>query len=96
MLDLAYLRENIETARQRLAHRGFSLDVETFQRLDGERKKIIQDVERMLRTRCMDEMDPGFGCDVYETEEFGCGSAAPRLARAARGDEDHDRHGRPP
>src|SRR5436190_14131245 len=47
MLDLAYLRENIETARDRLAHRGFSLDVQTFQRLDGERKSIIQEVERL-------------------------------------------------
>src|SRR5262249_3069799 len=47
MLDLAYLRENIATARDRLANRGFSLDVETFQRLDGERKNIILDVERL-------------------------------------------------
>jgi seryl-tRNA synthetase len=47
MLDPAYLRENIEIARDRLAHRGFSLDVETFQRLDGERKKIILEVERL-------------------------------------------------
>ena len=47
MLDPAYLRENIEAARDRLAHRGFSLDVETFQRLDGERKKIILEVERL-------------------------------------------------
>jgi seryl-tRNA synthetase len=46
MLDLAYLRENIEAARDRLAQRGFSLDVETFRRLDGERKKIILEVER--------------------------------------------------
>src|SRR5262245_30786471 len=45
MLDLTYLRENIELARERLAHRGFSLDVETFQRLDGERKKMILEVE---------------------------------------------------
>ena len=47
MLDLAYLRENIETAHDRLAHRGFSLDVETFQRLDSERKSIIHEVERL-------------------------------------------------
>ncbi len=47
MLDLAYLRENLEEARQRLAHRGFSLDVETFQRLDSERKSIIHEVERL-------------------------------------------------
>ena len=47
MLDLAYLRENIELARDRLAHRGFELDVETFRRLDGERKTLIQEVERL-------------------------------------------------
>jgi len=47
MLDPAHLRENIEAARDRLAQRGFSLDVQTFQRLDGERKKIILEVERL-------------------------------------------------
>ena len=47
MLDLAYLRDNIDTARDRLATRGFSLDLETFQRLDGERKNIIVEVERL-------------------------------------------------
>jgi len=51
MLDLNYLRENIETARRRLAGRGFSLDVETFQRLDGERKNIIYEVERLRQRR---------------------------------------------
>src|SRR5437764_14742621 len=45
MLDLMYLRENLETARVRLSHRGYALDVETFQRLDGERKQLIQEVE---------------------------------------------------
>jgi seryl-tRNA synthetase len=47
MLDMAYLRENIELARDRLASRGFTLDVETFQRLDGERKNIIIELERL-------------------------------------------------
>lgn len=51
MLDIAYLRDNIEAARERLAHRGFSLDVETFQRLDGERKTQIQEVERLRQIR---------------------------------------------
>src|SRR5262249_237675 len=51
MLDLNYLRENIETARQRLAGRGFLLGVETFQRLDGERKIVIQEVERLRQLR---------------------------------------------
>jgi len=51
MLDLAYLRDNLETARERLAHRGYLLDVETFQRLDGERKQFIQEVERLRQTQ---------------------------------------------
>jgi len=45
MLDLTYLRENLETARARLALRGYVFDTETFQRLDGERKQYIQEVE---------------------------------------------------
>jgi len=58
MLDPAYLRENIEAARERLASRGFKLDLETFQRLDGERKTIILDVEgaRQLSKKGSDEV----------------------------------------
>jgi len=51
MLDLAYLRDNLDTARERLAHRGFSLDVETFQRLDGQRKRFIQEFETLKQTQ---------------------------------------------
>ncbi len=51
MLDLAYLRENLEDARRRLSHRGFSLDVETFERLDSERKSLIVEAERLRALR---------------------------------------------
>jgi seryl-tRNA synthetase len=51
MLDINYLRENLEAARERLAYRGFTLDVETFQRLDGERKQFIREAERLRQTR---------------------------------------------
>src|SRR5262245_50697346 len=51
MLDLTYLRENVEVARERLAHRGFLLDVLTFQKLDSERKQLIQEVERLRQFR---------------------------------------------
>ena len=51
MLDLNYLRENLETARKRLADKGFALDVETFQRLDSERKSVIHEVERLRQLR---------------------------------------------
>src|SRR5215471_4565928 len=51
MLDLNYLRENIETARQKLADRGFALDVDIFRRLDGDRKSIIYELERLRQVR---------------------------------------------
>src|SRR5437870_8008550 len=51
MIDLAYVRDNLATARERLARRGFSLDVETFQKLDGERKQLILEVERLRQLR---------------------------------------------
>src|ERR1019366_6214778 len=51
MLDLAYLRENAEEVRERLSHRGFTLDVETFQRLDSERKNLIHEVEGLRQSR---------------------------------------------
>ena len=47
MLDLNYLRENLDTARKRLADKGFSLDLEVFQRLDSERKSVIHEVEAL-------------------------------------------------
>src|SRR5436190_1422296 len=51
MLDVNSMRESLDTARERLAHRGFTLDVETFQRLDGERKHFIREVERLRQMR---------------------------------------------
>jgi seryl-tRNA synthetase len=51
MLDLNYLRENLVAATQRLADRGYSLDIGLFLRLDGERKLIIYDVEKLRQLR---------------------------------------------
>ena len=51
MLDIGYLRENIQTARGRLATRGFALDIDTFQRLDGERKQVIQELEGLRQKK---------------------------------------------
>jgi seryl-tRNA synthetase len=51
MIDLAYLRENLETARARLGTRGYTLDVETFQKMDGERRTLIHEVERLRQLR---------------------------------------------
>jgi seryl-tRNA synthetase len=51
MLDIAYVREHLEEVRERLSHRGFSLDVQTFERLDGERKTLIHEAERLRQVR---------------------------------------------
>src|SRR5215831_1400183 len=51
MLDIAYVREHLEEVRERLSHRGFSLDVKTFERLDGERKTLIHEAERLRQVR---------------------------------------------
>src|SRR2546425_12918910 len=58
MLDLSYLRENLNEARHRLLHRGFALDVVTFERLDGERKNLIIETDRLraLRNTASDEI----------------------------------------
>jgi seryl-tRNA synthetase len=58
MLDLAYLRENLEEARLRLSHRGFALDVKTFEKLDSERKKLIVEADglRALRNTASEEI----------------------------------------
>jgi seryl-tRNA synthetase len=51
MLDLGYLRENLNEARERLSTRGFALDVQTFERLDSERKTLILEAERLRQLR---------------------------------------------
>ena len=40
MLDIQLLRTNIDDVRQRLSTRGYTLDVETFQKLESERKTL--------------------------------------------------------
>jgi seryl-tRNA synthetase len=51
MLDLNYLRDNLEDARNLLARRGFTLDADTFQKLDRERKNLLQETERLRQLR---------------------------------------------
>src|SRR4051794_18271692 len=51
MLDLSYVRDNLQEVRHRLSQRGFAFDVETFERLDGERKTLIHEAERLRQLR---------------------------------------------
>ena len=44
MLDVQLLRENTEAVAQRLAARGFALDVAAFRALEDERKRQLDEV----------------------------------------------------
>ena len=51
MLDIKYLRENLEEVKQRLQHRGEDLtDLGKFESLDIQRRTLIQEVE-ILKTK---------------------------------------------
>ena len=51
MLDIGLLREDIDGVRARLAQRGHVLDVETFQNLDGQHRRLVQHVEKLRQMR---------------------------------------------
>ena len=50
MLDLKFLRKELDRVRERIALRGVEVDWERFLELDGERRELIQRVEA-LRSR---------------------------------------------
>jgi len=58
MLDAALLRQDLDKAVEALASRGFAFDRETYLRLDGERRSIIQEAETLKaeRNRVSDEV----------------------------------------
>ena len=51
MHDLAYFRANLETIRERLATRGFVLDVEQFAELDRMRRAVVTETEQLRARR---------------------------------------------
>ncbi|MCM8594499.1 serine--tRNA ligase [Accumulibacter sp.] len=51
MLDVQLLRNNLEAVASRLATRGFSLDQQTFQRLEGERKALQTRTQELQANR---------------------------------------------
>jgi seryl-tRNA synthetase len=58
MLEAKYLREHIDEVRQRLALRGQPVDLDRFISTDGERRKAIQEWERLraLQKKVSDEV----------------------------------------
>lgn len=51
MHDLAFFRNNVEQVRERLATRGFSLDIEAFQQLDRRRRQCVTETEKLKAER---------------------------------------------
>ncbi len=51
MYDLTFFRNNLEHIQQRLATRGHSLDIESFQELDHRRRQCVTESERLKAER---------------------------------------------
>lgn len=51
MYDLNFFRNNLNSVRERLATRGFSLDVEAFQALDAQRRQCLTEGEQLKAER---------------------------------------------
>ena len=58
MLEARYIREHPEEVRQRIALRGGTVDFERFVTVDGERRKTLQEWERLraLQKKVSDEV----------------------------------------
>ncbi len=51
MYDLTFFRTNLEKIQQRLATRGFTLDIESFQELDRQRRQCVTESEQLKAER---------------------------------------------
>ena len=51
MYDLNFFRNNLEQIRERLAARGYALDVETFAGIDSKRRQVLTESERLKAER---------------------------------------------
>ena len=51
MYDLTFFRSHIEEIRERLARRGYVLDVDTFREVDGDRRRNIAEGEQLKAER---------------------------------------------
>jgi seryl-tRNA synthetase len=59
MYDLSFFRQNLDAIASRLADRGFSLDVETFRKLDGERRAALTESEQLQARRKTESQEIG-------------------------------------
>ncbi|MEW5806501.1 MAG: serine--tRNA ligase [Acidobacteriota bacterium] len=47
MLDINFIRENVEAIQDKLRERGYDLTLDGFMQLDGERKRLLQESEKL-------------------------------------------------
>jgi seryl-tRNA synthetase len=59
MYDLGYFRNNIGTIAARLADRGFTIDMEAFRELDGQRRSALAESEKLKAQRNAESMEIG-------------------------------------
>ena len=59
MHDLSFFRNNLEQLRERLAARGYTLDVEAFQDLDRRRRQCVTETEQLKAERNQATTDIG-------------------------------------
>ena len=51
MLDLKFIRANVQAVKQNIINKNESADIDTFIELDEQRRAIIQQVESLKSTR---------------------------------------------
>ncbi len=51
MLDIKFLRQNVDLVKRKLAERGQDIDVDAFVRMDAKRRDILQEVESLRNER---------------------------------------------
>jgi seryl-tRNA synthetase len=59
MYDLSFFRNNLDAIAKRLADRGFALDVESFRKLDTERRAALTQAERLKAQQRAQSQDLG-------------------------------------
>lgn len=59
MIDVRFLRENLDFVAEKLATRGQALDLKPFEQLDGERRALLRETEEMKARRNTESAEIG-------------------------------------
>jgi len=59
MYDIGYFRNNLDAVTARLADRGFSVDIDSFRKLDGDRRAAVSEAEALKAQKNAESMEIG-------------------------------------